>query len=90
MQHSVCIRFAECVVAILALAMLHVLQQQQGIVEKYLLGFSHGYGMFFLAFAGIAVIPIEARDFAQINHSLYVMNIYIEVQADFSWAESIV
>ena len=40
--------------------------------------------MFFRAFAGIAIIPVEARDFGQVGHGVYIMNTYARMQVELA------
>ena len=52
-----------------------VFQQKQRSVEEQLLGFSHGYAMFFVL-ARVAAVPVEPRNLAQVNHFLYITIMY--------------
>ena len=51
----------------LLLAMRTIFQQQQGRVEKYLLGVRHEYAML-VVFARVAVIPVERGNLFEIKH----------------------
>jgi hypothetical protein len=68
MEFSIIICITQRVIPRFALTMSGILQQQKRLVEENLLRFGLYNFVFFSAFPGITIIPVEARNFRQVNH----------------------
>ena len=67
MQQSPLVSFAKCVNTRLTLAVQYVSQEQQRIIEEYLLCLGRRDTML-LVFPSVAIVPLEASDLRQVNH----------------------
>lgn len=68
MQESGTISFAQPMVAGFRLAVLAILQHQERLIEKHLLGLESANLMFFKAFPVVSSVPVEAGYLRPINH----------------------
>jgi len=76
MQTPSIIRTAKGIKARFSLAMPRIWKQQQRLVEKDLLRFGLTDAVFVHALARVSRIPLEALEVGQINHELYMPQIY--------------
>jgi hypothetical protein len=61
----------------LGLAVSHIVQQEQGRIEKNLLGFG-GADPVFVILSLVACIPLKTVNGGQIDHDLYITIIYTD------------
>ena len=75
MQQATGIGFTQSVPTCLALAMPGIIQDEQQLVKKNLLGFQLADTMLIDILAHIAVIPVEANNFLQNNYDTFNLGI---------------